>query len=44
MDQKGALVSQLDYDERFEGTMTVIGGDGSEDGTIPGIETGMIDF
>lgn len=24
--------------------MTVIGGDGSEDGTIPGIVAGMIDF
>lgn len=43
-DQKGATVSILDYDEHFSGTMTVIGGDGSEDGTIPGIETGMIDF
>lgn len=43
-DQKGALVSQLDYDERYTGTMTVIGGDGSEDGTVGGIAIGDTAF
>lgn len=43
-DQKGAVVSQLDYDEHFTLTLNVIGGDGSEDGTVDGIELGDIDF
>lgn len=43
-DQKGATVSILDYDEHFTGTMTVIGGNGSEDGTIQGIQMGDIAF
>lgn len=33
-DQKGALVSQLDYDQHWEGSMNVIGGDGSENGSV----------
>ena len=43
-DQKGAVVSQLDYDEHFTMTMTVIGGDGSEDGTVGGITLGDTTF
>lgn len=42
--QKGALVSELDYDEAWDGQMTVIGGDGNEDATIPGLSVGMTDF
>ena len=33
-DQKGAVVSQLDYDKHWTMTMEVIGGDGSEDGKV----------
>lgn len=43
-DQKNSLVSELDTDEQWTATMTVIGGDGNEDATIPGIEVGMTDF
>ena len=44
-DQKGAVVSELDYDERWDGTMTVVGGDGTEDpDTLPGIATGDTTF
>ena len=43
-DQKGALVSQLDYDERWEGTMTVIGGNGSETGDLDGLVVGDTAF
>lgn len=44
LDQKGSLVSQLDYDERWTGTMNVIGGDGSEDGSVGGLRVGDITF
>lgn len=44
LDQKGALVSQLDYDSRWNGSMTVIGGDGSEDGSVGGLQVGATDF
>lgn len=43
-DQKGAEVSELDYDTTWNGSMTVIGGDGDETATIPGISVGMLDF
>lgn len=43
-DQKNSLVSELDTDEQWTASMTVIGGDGNEDATIPGIEVGMTDF
>lgn len=43
-DQKNSLVSELDTDEQWTATMTVIGGDGNEDATIPGVEVGMTDF
>ena len=43
-DQKNSLVSELDTDEQWTATMTVIGGDGNEDATIPGISVGMTDF
>ena len=44
-DQKGAVVSELDYDCRWDMTMTVIGGDGTEDpDTLPGIATGDTTF
>lgn len=43
-DQKGQLVSQLDYDERWDMSMEVIGGDGDEDATLPGLSAGMLDF
>lgn len=44
LDQKGALVSQLDYDSRWNGSMTVIGGDGSEDGSVGGLQVGDTTF
>lgn len=44
LDQKGALVSQLDYDSRWNGSMTVIGGDGSEDGSVGGLQVGDTNF
>ena len=43
-DQKNSLVSELDTDEQWTATMTVIGGDGNEDATIPGVSVGMTDF
>lgn len=43
-DQKGALVSQLDYDQRWEGQMNVIGGDGSENGSVGDLSCGDITF
>lgn len=43
-DQKNSLVSELDTDEQWTVTMTVIGGDGDEDATIPGLSVGMTDF
>lgn len=42
-DQKNALVSQLDVDQRWDGSMTVIGGS-SEDGTLDNIEVGDTTF
>ena len=46
-DQKGAVVSQLDYDEHFTLTLNMIGGtggagDGTEDTALP--QVGDIDF
>lgn len=46
-DQKGAVVSQLDYDEHFTLTLNMIGGtggsgDGTEDAKLPAV--GDIDF
>ena len=46
-DQKGAVVSQLDYDEHFTLTLNMIGGtggsgDGTEDTKLP--QVGDIDF
>lgn len=43
-DQKNSLVSELDTDEQWSASLTVIGGDGNEDATIPGIDVGMTDF
>lgn len=43
-DQKGAVVSQLDYDSHWTMNMTVIGGDGSEDGSVGGIQAGDTAF
>ena len=43
-DQKGAVVSQLDYDQHWTGTMNVIGGDGSETGAVGGIVPGDTAF
>lgn len=43
-DQKGAVVSQLDYDKHWTMTMNVIGGDGSEDGSVGGIVAGDTSF
>jgi hypothetical protein len=43
-DQKGAVVSELDYDKRWTGTMTVIGGDGSEDGSVGTLSVGDTTF
>lgn len=43
-DQKGAVVSELDYDKRWTGTMTVIGGDGSEDGSVGTLSVGDTAF
>lgn len=42
--QKNALVSELDTDEQWSASMTVIGGDGNEDATIPGITVGQTDL
>lgn len=43
-DQKGAVVSQLDYDKHWTMSMTVIGGDGSEDGSVGTIVAGDTSF
>lgn len=43
-DQKNSLVSELDTDEQWTVSMTVIGGDGNEDATIPGITVGDTSF
>ena len=43
-DQKGAVVSQLDYDKHWTMSMTVIGGEGTEDGSISGIQAGDTTF
>ena len=43
-DQKGAVVSQLDYDQHWTGSMNVIGGDGSENGSVGTISAGDITF
>lgn len=43
-DQKGAVVSQLDYDKHWTMSMTVIGGDGSEDGSVGSIVAGDTAF
>ena len=43
-DQKNSLVSELDTDEQWTVSMTVIGGDGNEDATIPGITVGDTTF
>ena len=43
-DQKGAVVSQLDYDKHWTMSMTVIGGDGSEDGSVSTIVAGDTTF
>lgn len=43
-DQKGAVVSQLDYDQHWTMSMNVIGGDGSENGSVGSISAGDIDF
>lgn len=43
-DQKGAVVSELDYDEQQDMQMEVIGGDGSETGNLPGIIPGDTAF
>lgn len=43
-DQKGAVVSQLDYDKHWTMSMTVIGGDGSEDGSVGSIVAGDTSF
>ena len=42
-DQKNSLVSQLDVDERWDMSMTVIGGS-DEDATLAGLEVGDITF
>lgn len=43
-DQKGAVVSQLDYDKHWTGSMNVIGGDGSETGAVGNIVPGDTTF
>lgn len=43
-DQKGAVVSQLDYDQHWTMEMTVIGGDGSEDGSVGNVQAGDTAF
>ena len=43
-DQKNSLVSELDTDEQWTASMTVIGGDGNENATIPGITVGDTAF
>lgn len=43
-DQKGAEVSELDYDEQWTMQMEVIGGDGNEDGDLTGYDVGDINI
>ena len=43
-DQKGAVCSQLDYDEQHQGTMTVIGGSDEDPAGLEGLEVGSTDF
>ena len=43
-DQKGAVVSELDYDCRWDGTMTVIGGSVEDPDELDGIATGDTAF
>ena len=43
-DQKGAVVSELDYDERSDMTMTVVGGSTEDPDELPGIATGDTTF
>lgn len=43
-DQKGAVVSQLDYDQHWTGSMNVIGGDGSENGSVGTLRAGDTAF
>ena len=43
-DQKGAVVSQLDYDAHWTMSMNVIGGDGSETGAVGSIVPGDTSF
>lgn len=43
-DQKGAVVSQLDYDQHWTGSMNVIGGDGSENGSVGTLNAGDTAF
>lgn len=43
-DQKNALVSELDTDEQWTMSMTVIGGNGDEDATLENIEVGDTSF
>lgn len=42
--QRNALVSELDTDEQWSATMEVIGGDGDEDATLPGLTVGDTQF
>lgn len=41
-DQKGALVSELDYDEQWTADMTIIGGNGDESGELDNLQVGDI--
>lgn len=41
-DQKGAEVSELDYDEQWTMEMEVVGGNGNEDGDLDGYDVGDI--
>ena len=43
-DQKGAEVSELDYDEQWTMEMEVIGGNGNEDGDLTGYDVGDINI
>ena len=43
-DQKGAVVSQLDYDQHWTMEMTVIGGNGSENGSVGNVQAGDTAF
>lgn len=43
-DQKGAVVQELDYDCRWDGSMTVIGPTGETAEGVTGLSAGMTDF